>query len=949
VSQIKRAQRLLERGAELRAIRSALSGAGRGSGQVVVIQGSAGIGKSALLRLAVERGRRDGMEVLTATGQDLERNYSFGLVRDLFGPGVLGRYGDRPTFTGSAALAAPIFSSPGAGSVADQLSLLHGLYWLTLGLAERRPLLLVVDDAHWADESSLRFLGYLAPRLADAPICLMVGLRPIEESGIDGGPETKLLGSLLALPTALHLEPQPLSEKAVAEMVAGFGLADPHQWLQRSSWQATRGNPFLLTELLRTGDPELIRSAGSRHWDGTGVPGSIERGIMARLRGATPESRRLAEAVAVLGDDADLARAAELAGLAQETAVEEARRLVELALFDPQARLAFIHPIARSVIYHHIPLAARARAHARAVRLLKGAGAAPETIAPHLLLVDPSGDAEAVAMLRRAAATALGRGDPRTAIRLLQRAVDEPPAPTQQVTVLVELGRAQAAITPDDAVTTYRRALESSNNRRERAAIRLDTGHALINAARWPDAADAFKRGLDEIDDPADPLSALLEAGFVSAAWVSMTKRDEIESRLTRILAAPRLEPAQRELAAWMAFRTSADVSGPASDALRLVGRALEGMSIEQLIESGQIVEVAAGVLVSTDELEREMQLLTDALAAARRSGSLAKLGVYSYCRAWPLYFSGRLADSAADAEEALRAAELGWETFLPAACAVLSWAMLERGDPAAAERAIQVDAERWANRLDYQLLVPIAEGRIHLERGRLPEALDAFRRARDGGIATGVQTPVPPDWRSWAAVTLARQGRRDEAIAVAEEGLAIAERWGADWPIGVALRALGLAQGGESGLETLARAVVVLESGPAQLELARAIVSHGGALRRHGRPSEARDQLARGMDLAHRLGAHRLQQMAHADLLAAGARPRRYRVSGFESLTPSELRVARLATEGHTNREIAQLLFVTPKAVEYHLANAYRKLQIGSRRELATALPIDEPAAARA
>lgn len=887
------------------------------------------------------------MEVVSAAGQELERNYSFGLVLDLFAPLVRGEAGREPMLTGSATLAAPIFSSPGDGASADQLSLLHGLYWLTLGLAERRPLLVVVDDGHWADEASLRFLGYLAPRVTDAPICLMVGLRPVEEAGLDGGPETRLLANLLAMGGARHLQPAPLSEAAVAEMVSSFELADPHGWLQRSSWQATRGNPYLLTELLRTRDPELIRSLGSRLWDGTGVPGSIERGILARFQGATPESRRLAEAVAVLGDDADLVRAAELAGISREVAADEVRRLVELALFDPQARLAFIHPIARSVIYRHIPLPARTQAHARAARLLEDAGAPTESIALHLLLVEPSGDHAAVGVLRRAAATAMGRGDPRTATRLLRRAVDEPPDPARTVSVLVELARAEAAVAPEEAIATYKQALEGNRDRRERAAIRLGMGHALINAARWADAADAFERGLHEIDDPADPLGAQLEAGFVSAAWVAMIRHEEVEGRVSRILATPHLEPAQRELAAWMAFRISADVSGSASEAVRLVDRALAGIQVGKLIEFGQIVEVSAGVLVATDALEREIQLLTDALAAVRSSGSLAKLGVYSYCRAWPLYFSGRLAESAADAEEALRAADLGWETFLPATCAVLSWAMLERGDAAAAERVIRLDPERWANRLDYQLLVPIAEGRIHLEHGRLPEALEAFDRARQGGIATGVQTPVPPDWRSWTAVTLTRQGRREEAIAVAEEGLAIASRWGADWPIGVALRALGLAQSGAAGLETLARSVATLEDTPARLELARAIVSYGGALRRHGRLSDARKQLARGMDLAHRLGARRIQAMAHDDLLATGARPRRYTISGAESLTPSELRVARLAMAGRTNREIAQQLFVTPKAVEYHLANAYRKLQIGSRRELAATMPIDGPAVA--
>ena len=236
-------------------------------------------------------------------------------------------------------------------------------------------------------------------------------------------------------------------------------------------------------------------------------------------------------------------------------------------------------------------------------------------------------------------------------------------------------------------------------------------------------------------------------------------------------------------------------------------------------------------------------------------------------------------------------------------------------------------------------MLVPITRGRIALERGRYEQAAEEFYLAREGAQVTGVQTPIPPDWRTWLAITLTRLGRQDEALQVATEGLELAERWGARWPIGVALRAAGIAHDGAQGVDMLRRSVAILEDGPARLEHARALMVLGELLRRSGATVEAREKLAAAVDLAHRLGARAIAERARGELLAAGVRPRRLALTGVDSLTPSELRVARMAAGGRTNREIAQSLFVTPKAVEYHLANVYRKLGIRGRADLSGAL----------
>jgi DNA-binding NarL/FixJ family response regulator len=199
--------------------------------------------------------------------------------------------------------------------------------------------------------------------------------------------------------------------------------------------------------------------------------------------------------------------------------------------------------------------------------------------------------------------------------------------------------------------------------------------------------------------------------------------------------------------------------------------------------------------------------------------------------------------------------------------------------------------------------------------------------------------------WRSEAALALLQLERVTEARPLAEEELERARTWGAPRALGAALRVAGLVEGGADGLALLREAVEVLCESSAKLEQAKARHELGAALRRGNRRTQAREQLRRAVELATICGATPLAARAESELLATGARPRRIALTGLESLTPSERRVAELAAEGPTNREIAQALFVTPKTVEVHLSHAYRKLGITSRSQLAGVL--EEPAGA--
>ena len=240
-------------------------------------------------------------------------------------------------------------------------------------------------------------------------------------------------------------------------------------------------------------------------------------------------------------------------------------------------------------------------------------------------------------------------------------------------------------------------------------------------------------------------------------------------------------------------------------------------------------------------------------------------------------------------------------------------------------------------------VLIPAARGRLRLAQGRAAEALADFRACGElfgaGVWGMPIRETGYVHARSGAALALLRLGRRQDAVRLAEAELADVRVFGAPRALGIALRVAGLARGGPEGLALLRESAAALDDSPALLERARSLAELGAALRRDGQRAAARDPLARALELAAGCGAGPLAARARDELRAAGARPRRPWRTGVDALTPSELRVARLAADGRSNREIAGELYVTLKAIEGHLARAYAKLGIEGRGQLAGAL----------
>jgi DNA-binding CsgD family transcriptional regulator len=353
--------------------------------------------------------------------------------------------------------------------------------------------------------------------------------------------------------------------------------------------------------------------------------------------------------------------------------------------------------------------------------------------------------------------------------------------------------------------------------------------------------------------------------------------------------------------------------------------------------ENGGGPFVLASLVLAVADLDEALAICEASVAHAHKQGSVFAYAGGKVFRGRTFFFRGALADAELDLRDALDACESWGITFGPLwAAAYLADALMEQGKlAAAAETLDRVGHVRdvpdnahahWF--LDSRARLRVLQGEV---RQGLEDMFDLGRRFE----AVGGRNPALIGWRSQAALALFELGERDAAMKLVVEELELARRWGAPRALGRALRAAGLVEGGARGLALLGEAVDVLEGAPARLEHAKALTELGAALRRSNRRSEAREPLRRGLELATICGARPLVERAETELLATGARPRRIALSGVASLTPSERRVAEMAAEGRTNREIAQGLFVTPKTVEVHLSSAYRKLGIASRSQL--------------
>ena len=928
--------RLHERERDLGVILDALDEVAAAAGRAVVVEGPAGIGKTSLLISIRDAAHVRGFAVAGARGSELERAYAWGVVRQLLEPRLRGMSGAERgrALAGAAALAAPIVLPSGRVPVGDadlSFGVLHGLYWLVAALAERRPQLLVVDDLHWADGASLWFIEFLANRIDSVPVLLLVAQRP--GAAPAGDP-------LLGAPLATSIELAPLSSEATAAVVAEHGDAPVSAAFAQACHGATGGNPLLIHRLAEGLRDRGIVGAGDADAEavtclGPYVVAGAVGAALARL-GAGPV--RLAHAVAVL-ERAPLVTVARLAGIGSEEGATSGEQLVRAGILRDARPLEFAHALVRDAVLSGLTAGERARLHADAARILGDAGAAVEAIAVHLLHAEPRGDETVAGILAEAGRRALASGALAEAAESLARAVAEPAPPGARSALLLDLARAEHGLGRLDALDRVLAAYDAGLNELDRAQAALGLMWATGPGGRDPVRVVAVvEEALWGVAGRHRELELRLEAARLMASFLVTRLLEQALGQAERFADLPGRTAGECELLLHVAVHRFL-LGRPAAEVAEPVERAVANPELVAAIGPDSAwMPLAIGQLFKTDRLDPARRTVAIALAEARRRGSAPGFAGASAWRAWIALRAGAAAEAEADARAAYDAhSGTTWQHLFSSCC--LIDVLIERGELAEAQAILAAAGGEDATASDRggELLLS-TRSNLRAAQGDLRRALaDQLEARRLQGDALGPD----PDFDGWLRIARLSHATGDEQAAAreAQSALSWARVWGTPGYLGQALTVSGLIRGGDEGLEQLHEAVSQLDRSPARREFARSLIELGAALRRRGERKRAREPLRRALDLASAGGLVASAERAREELRVTGAKVPRRESSGLDSLTPSERRIVDLATDGASNPEIAQALFVTVKTVEMHLGNAYRKLGINSRRQLSTLL----------
>ncbi len=804
---------LVERDHELREVGAALGRLHERDGGVVLLEGPAGIGKSALLE--VLRAGANGARVLTARCSPLERGFGFGVVRQLFQQPAE----DPELVAGRARAARTALSDAdsGTGSGEGTFPVLDGLFQFTANLAARGPVLLCVDDVQWSDPASMRYLAYLARRIDTLPVLLAATVRTGEPDTDDA-----LLEELAQGPASVTLRPRALSAAATATVVAGRltaqGEADAA--FADACHEVTAGNPLLLRQLLSALEADGVAPHAGRSAEVRAIGRrAVSRTITLRLARMPDPAPAVARAVAVLGEHSDLRAVAALAAVTEEEAADAVQILARADLLRAHEPLGFVHPLVGEAVYRELPAVRRGLEHGRAARVLDGLGVSAERVAAQLLLTPPRGDTWVVERLREAAAVAMGRGAPDAAMTLLERAQAEPPPEGERAAVALELGGSVAFVRGPAGIEPLRRAYGELRDPVQRGAAAIRLSHLLLFVSSPAEGVALAERALQELSPEHDDLRAGLQAVRLIGAAFGALDAAEFD-RLDDVRRGPRGNgPGARALTAMTAFGVALTCA-PADEASALAHEALDDGGLRSF-------EITAPVALGTAALT--LGEPADGLAAAGRYGDhagrqgeiLGSIGADLW-GGYARLLAGDLPGSIASLERAQERERL-WGTKLDAvmaySAAFLALAWLEAGDAARAREVLhRVDAADGAS--DGARFWQATWTELLLHDG-VPEA--ALRVTdRLAGMRPPTTHPVWAPWRGLRARALLALGDRDGALALAREELGLARRVRAPWVIGRGLRLVG-ELGGPDAATHLEEAVRHLDGSSARLERAKA------------------------------------------------------------------------------------------------------------------------------
>jgi tetratricopeptide (TPR) repeat protein len=795
---------LWEREFELGLVGGLLDAASGGAGTVVVVEGVAGIGKSALLAAVGEGAQACGFGVLFARGSEFEGEIAFGVARQVFepmlraaSPGELQRL-----LGGVARVGAQALGIEAGEPAVDRFAAVHGLFWLLANRAERQRLVVVVDDVQWSDDPSLAWLGYLARQTGDLAVLLVLGLR----SGDPGG-ERSELEQLLSDDGVRRIGLGPLTAAGVDAIVRAQLDQDADEAFCTACGELTGGNPLFVRELLAAArDERLLARSESVPALQRIAPAAVGTSVLARLGRMGADATALARAVAVLGAGTEVVLAAQLAELDLVVAELTADRLAAAQILAPVRPLEFFHPVIGAAVREDIAPGARRVAHRRAAELLdrEGEGSLAQ-VAAHLLACGPAGDRWVVQRLRDAACEALDRGAPDVAGSYLRRVLSEPPAVGERAAGLFLLGTAEWRVGQPDAIAHLEQALAAADSD-PRTLIASGVALALALAAsdRAESAVEVLEQSIASVGDrtatlaPTDRLGTIepealrdvglaltLEAGAVLAgmsnertAPAALRRADALWGRLTTVT-----DPSVYMLVtlAYHAARTNLG-----AEAQKLVERALERDPYGPARQISNIVLATLTLIECYDELQRVCENLE---AAARRHAASHELAMISVFRSSASCDRGELTDAEADARWALERAAPAHRIH---AVSALIRVLIERDALEQAEDMLEQVADPGGSRSDELIRFLMARGQLRSAQRRVEAALDDFLECGQRCARLGRVTVGAAPWRAEAALAHAALGDAQEARRLAVEQLELARAFGRPRALGISLRASG-------------------------------------------------------------------------------------------------------------------------------------------------------------
>lgn len=899
------APRLPGREPELSRLTSLFPVALGGTAASAVLVGEFGMGKSATLHATAALAADAGFTVAIATGSRLESHLSGGVARQLAGaldePGT-----PRPPGTDLC----------GPAGESEALDL---FFRIVREATERGPLFLGIDNVHLADAWSMRCLAYIRHRVLDLPVLIIL-------TSLIGHPphrEVALLEMAGCTPATITLN--GLGDAGAAEIL---GLAPGE--LATACREATGGNPYLLQALR----PRLLPGADPYEL-GSSLIGQVLHTRMQEF----PDAPAILQAAAILGEDAGFDLLAQLAGVDELDALQAIDTMVRLHVLNNSNAPTLTYPFVRNSVLRDMPKTTRAVNHARAAKLLSETGAPAERVAAHLLEATSIRIPWGVDVLRLSARNAVFSGRPELAARHLRRALEERLTSGRRVAVLLQLAHAEFQVDPPAAAQRVREAVDSIGNRDTAAFI---ASAMLLSLCGGQDARLAISA--------AGQIAARLDAGGPDAVWplLCMTYLAEAGSRLGpppefrdfEEQPAPLTDPAaQRSRSALLAL----DAVRSGESAKEAVGHFADAMTGNdgELFEQHYFFTLATAVLADepahVDRLCRVLDVEREPWDVHVPHGALPTLA-----RGIALQASGDLQRASVHFESLLRRFdERGGTTTCPvgvlcAAKLVECWVDLGRFE-AATSLLDRMDFVASQGLFTHTYLL-YARGRLRVATGYtrfgFEDLLSCGRRLAHHGM----RFPGFVPWRAHAARAALALAQADDAARLAEEDMTASTRWGAARPLGTALTTMGLVREDDEAERALNKAITTLRASPARLQLATALTELGTLQARHGQSEKAIETLRQAVELSEHCGARPLARRA-AEELRSARRALTPAKDNEHGLTRQENRIAVMAAQGLTNREIATALHLTRRTVELHLSGAYRKLGIPGRAELGGAL----------